>query len=363
MSSIEACLASVFEHTRDVPFEVIVVDNASSDSTPRFLDAVAGVRIILNPTNRGFAAANNQALAVAAGDTIVLLNPDTVVTHGWLSRLLSHLDGSSDVAAVGPVSNRASEIQADFNARGAYASLDEMQRYAASVATTNAGRAIDFHRLSGFCLVVRADVARKIGGLDEDFGVGFYEDDDFSRRILEAGYRLQVALDVFVHHEGGVSFSQTFDGMVQKQMLLNRQLFLSKWARPSDYEGSRGGGESFRAAVSSSPDIAQTHIDRADWLLAAGPDKTNVLRAKQSLELALVADAGDRAGYVYRRLASCYARLGLPKSAKACRRHEALLSPSLPKRLSTAWRSGGFAEVARRAIRTFGELSKRGRNL
>src|SRR5688572_2370036 len=85
------CLHSVLAQTDDVAYELIVVDNASTDDTPAYLRELASlnphVRVICNDTNRGFAAANNQGLAIARGKVLVLLNNDTIVSRGWLSRL------------------------------------------------------------------------------------------------------------------------------------------------------------------------------------------------------------------------------------------------------------------------------------
>ena len=89
------CIESVFRNTIHPNFELIVVDNASNDGTPEYLNALAAehdnVKIILNSHNLGFARANNQGLEAAAGEHFVLLNNDTIVPNGWLPRLLRHL--------------------------------------------------------------------------------------------------------------------------------------------------------------------------------------------------------------------------------------------------------------------------------
>jgi GT2 family glycosyltransferase len=104
-----ACLDSIDQCTEDNQFETIVVDNASTDDTQEFLKHWAGDRcdrrLILNAANRGFAAGNNQGLAAARGDYLVMLNNDTEVTQGWLPTLMNHLRRSPGLGIVGPVTD------------------------------------------------------------------------------------------------------------------------------------------------------------------------------------------------------------------------------------------------------------------
>jgi tetratricopeptide (TPR) repeat protein len=90
------------------------------------------------------------------------------------------------------------------------------------------GRAMHVERLTGFCLLARREVLDQVGALDERFGLGFYEDDDLSFRVRDAGYELLVALDVFVHHFGGRTFAGL--GVVRReQFLRNFEVFRAKW--------------------------------------------------------------------------------------------------------------------------------------
>src|SRR5262249_33852397 len=101
-------LESVLANTAYPDFEVIIVDNGSTDGTADYLRALSlrsPVRVLFNEYNRGFAAANNQGLSLASGDMLVLLNNDTVVPPGWLKPLVRQLQ-APDVGLVGPVTNR-----------------------------------------------------------------------------------------------------------------------------------------------------------------------------------------------------------------------------------------------------------------
>ncbi|WP_020471398.1 glycosyltransferase [Zavarzinella formosa] len=217
----------------DEPFEVIVVDNGSSDGTSGYLRSLAAsdgrIRVITNPTNRGFAAAVNQGMIAAAGRQILLLNNDTILPTGWLRRLLSALNSDVKVGLVGPCSNNVSGEQ-QINVT--YDDLAGIDGFAWEWGHSNAGRLADTDRLVGFCLLTRREVIDRIGLLDEQFGLGCYEDDDFCLRARRAGFRAVIARDAFVHHFG----SRTFAGGgidLGALMRQNQRKFLSKWEEPS----------------------------------------------------------------------------------------------------------------------------------
>lgn len=225
------CLASIFARTEWPDFEVIVVDNNSSDGTREYLKEVAeiydGLRIILNDENLGFAAANNIGLRVAAGDYLVLLNNDTIVTRGWLSTLIRHLQTDESIGLIGPVTNTiGNEAQVDV----AYDSVDEMPLWAANFVREHDGQVFSIPMLAMFCVGMRRAVFDKIGFLDEQFGIGMFEDDDYAHRVKGQGFRVVCAADVFVHHFGQAAFKKLIaDGKYQELFDENRRRYEKKW--------------------------------------------------------------------------------------------------------------------------------------
>jgi GT2 family glycosyltransferase len=220
------CLDALARHTIGVPLELIVVDNGSRDGTAEFLADCRTARVLTNPSNRGFPAAANQGIAAARGSVLVLLNNDTVVTEGWLEHLEKALGVSPDTGMAGPLTNRIRGIQQD--PRAAYRTLDEMHAYAAELASRNAGRTIEVTQIMGFCMALRRSVVERIGGFDERFGIGNYDDDDLCLRARRAGFRIRVALDAFVHHFGSRTFAavvQDYDQLLER----NLRLFVDKW--------------------------------------------------------------------------------------------------------------------------------------
>ena len=249
LSLTRLCLESLLAHTQDVSFELIIVDNASTDGTPGYLRALFAaeprVRLILNESNDGFARACNQGARAALGDVLVFLNNDTVLSPGWLGALLGHLRHPG-VGAVNPVTNRiGTEAEVAERARTLGEFIEEATRRRAA----HAGESRTVQMLAFFCLALRRDVWTRVGPLDEAFGRGLFEDDDYSARLRAAGYRLVCAEDVLVHHLGEASFGRLVaDGTYGALFDENRRRFESKWRREWR-RPSRSSDDSYRMLI------------------------------------------------------------------------------------------------------------------
>ena len=284
------CIAALLRHTHG-PWELIAIDNGSTDGTAGYLAnlrdaAPLPVTLISNSRNLGFPAAINQGLKCARGDYLVLLNNDVVVTEGWLSQLIglasiapptgagqqatgaagvseprdvypgqditvidlapgngnvddparplpsppdtaaNHPNLQSNIALVGPMSNYAAPPQ--LVEEVPYRDLTELYLFARQWRDQHRGKWIRVRKLSGFCVLMKRAAYEAIGGLDEQFGLGFFDDDDLAERVRCAGFELAVACDLFVHHFGSRTF--TGNGVDAGKLLDENAIkFAAKW--------------------------------------------------------------------------------------------------------------------------------------
>lgn len=203
-----ACLSYLARAADPRRTEVVLVENGGDE-------AVAGVvrearrtglalRHVVLEGNEGFGHACNEGIRRAEGERICILNNDVLLPKGAIDRLEAHLASDDRAGAVGPLSNRVSGPQLDATAR--YRDEAGFQAHAGRLAREQRGRSFEVARLVGLTLLLRREVIERVGGFDPCFFLGNFEDDDLSLRIQRAGFRLLVARDVFVHHEGSRTF-------------------------------------------------------------------------------------------------------------------------------------------------------------
>lgn len=219
------CLESIREYTLE-PYELIVVDNGSTDLTLSYMRLQPDVVLIENSENVGFAKGCNQGAALATGDHILYLNNDTIVTSNWLTNMLKVLHASEDVGMVGPFTNYSSAHQ---GIKVTYTNLWDLNKFAAQHAERLAGTVTEVRRLVGFCMLLKRSVQEEIGGFDERYGLGNYEDDDLCLRTALAGYRMLIANDAFIHHVGHVTTNQLEQASLSHLLQINRSRARSKW--------------------------------------------------------------------------------------------------------------------------------------
>ncbi len=223
-------IQSLYQNT-NYPFELIIVDNHSKDNTIKFLKELEktknNVKLILNENNLGFPKGVNQGIKKAAGNYILIANNDIVLTKGWLARLIEIAESDTKIGLVGPRSNSVSGMQLDKEAK--YGTIIEMHNYAGVLKQNNNGRLLEFPRVAFLCTLIKKEVIEKIGGLDERFSPGNFEDDDFCLRAQLAGFKTVIAQDVFIHHYGSKSF--TAEGMekYKARLEVNQKVFVDKW--------------------------------------------------------------------------------------------------------------------------------------
>ena len=222
---IKQCLDSL-DICQDLLHQVIVIDNASPDKAAKIAKSYKFVQIIKNKANDGFAKASNQGLMASTGEVVLFLNSDTIVPRIALIRLIETLESSGSVGAVGPLTNACGHSQ---QIEPTYTSLDTLDLFAEDFANRDVDDAdAPADMLVGFCLVVKHSALKEVGGFDEGFGLGTFEDNDLCYRIRRAGYRLLISSRSFVHHHGSKTLRR-ISRTPWNLLATNDRVFRAKW--------------------------------------------------------------------------------------------------------------------------------------
>jgi len=236
------CLSSVYAQTREISFEVIVVDNASSDGSAAMIrEMFPQVVLIVNERNRGFAAANNQAMAVAKGRYVLLLNPDTLVLDGAVQKTVAYADKRPDTGVVGcQVWENESVIQQTC---ARFPSVWSTLVLAAGLCRMfprsrllgwermvgwNRDDERDVEVVSGMFMLVRREAIDAVGVMDEDYFV-YAEETDWCHRFWKAGWRCVFAPTArIIHRDGGSKSTEQVSVKMYVQMQKSLLIFQRK---------------------------------------------------------------------------------------------------------------------------------------
>jgi GT2 family glycosyltransferase len=201
-----ACLRSLQPRLEKNRAEVVLVDNASSDATSTLLDRIQGATILRNRDNRGFPAGVNQAAEAASGEFLLLLNNDTEVLENSLESAVRFLAENREVGAVG---GRIILLDGTLQEAGCLLGRDGHSSQYGRGAPPSAPE-YQFRRDVDYCsaafLMTPREVFRQLGGLDESFSPGYFEDADYGIRLWRAGWRVVYLPEVaIVHYENASS--------------------------------------------------------------------------------------------------------------------------------------------------------------
>ncbi|MFA6321079.1 MAG: glycosyltransferase family 2 protein [Candidatus Omnitrophota bacterium] len=219
------CVESISKNTSGVNYRIIIVDNASGDETKKYLEDLKDksrgrVVIIRNETNTGFIKAVNQGIASSDAPYICILNNDTLVAKHWLKEMVDIAETANDIGLVNPSSNNLGQKPV----------AGEPLELCAEKIGKNRGEFIELGAAIGFCMLIKRKVIEKIGVLDEIYGMGNFDDTDFSRRAVQAGFRCVRACGAYVYHRESSSFGKvkTFDADFKR----NKEIYEFRWGKP-----------------------------------------------------------------------------------------------------------------------------------
>jgi GT2 family glycosyltransferase len=218
------CLSSVFKNT-SYPFRLIIVDNASDNAMRIYLEGLkaerdASVTLIRNERNLGFIRAVNQGIDASDANFICILNNDTIVTKSWLGEMVRVAESRQEIGIVNPSSNNLGQAPAEGEPVEIYAGRlkDESGKF------SELGAAI------GFCMLIKRKVIERIGLFDEIYGMGNFEDTDFSRKAVKEGFTCVRAHAAYVYHKESTSFGKvkTFEDDFNR----NKEIYEFRWGAP-----------------------------------------------------------------------------------------------------------------------------------
>lgn len=222
----KVCIESIRNYCNKNTYEIIVVDNHSTDGTVEWLRVQEDIKVIYNDDNKGFPKGCNQGIEIANKDNdIMLLNNDTVLMVNSIFNLRMALYSEENVGATGAVSNSVSNCQMISEK---FDNFDEYIKFATKNNITNESSYEERVKLVGFAMLIKRNVLEKIGYLDERFTPGNFEDDDISLRIIMSGYKILLSKDSYIHHFGSVSF-RNVKGGYNELLEKNSDKFKNKW--------------------------------------------------------------------------------------------------------------------------------------
>ncbi len=224
------CLEALFKNTPGDIYEVIVVDNASSDETPEFLKHMGNkLNVITNKENMGFTDACNQGAKIAKGNYLVFLNNDTEPQAGWLESMIKLAASDSKIGIVGSKlvypDGRLQEAGGIIFSDGSGSNFGRGGNPYED--TFNDACEVDY--CSGACLLVRKELFENIGGMDHRYSPAYYEETDLCFAARGKGYTVMYAPNsIVIHHESITAGDDTSSGF-KKYLEINRKKFVGKW--------------------------------------------------------------------------------------------------------------------------------------
>ncbi|MBF8984855.1 glycosyltransferase [Lutibacter sp. B2] len=224
-----SCLEAVLENTKNISYEVIILDDVSTDETVNIYNYVQNIKVIRNTKNKGFLLNCNEGSKYAEGKYILFLNNDTNVQKDWLKYLVELIESNESIGMVGSKliyeNGRLQEAGGIIwkDARGCnYGRLNNCEK-----SEYNYVKEVDY--ISGACIMIKKDLWNKIGGFDERYAPAYFEDADLAFEVRKYGYKVMYQPKSVVVHFEGISHGTNSSSGIKRYQNLNRKKFISKW--------------------------------------------------------------------------------------------------------------------------------------
>lgn len=209
-------------------YNLILIDNGSDRPARDYLRSLVtqGIAtVIRNDENLGYIKAINQGLRLSSSPLVLFCNNDTVMPIGLLDKLR---EGARYYDIVAPLTNNVSNAPNRLLVSYPFATLSKLELFAKSIAKTNKNKHEAAEFVFGHCMLVKKEVLESIGGLDERFGMGNYDDLDFCERARRQGFRIGLIKYAFIYHHCHATFNAS--GIdVDALISTNQEVYDKKW--------------------------------------------------------------------------------------------------------------------------------------
>lgn len=243
------CLLALKENTKDINYEVIVIDDCSTDFTKEMLSKIKGIKVIRNSSNQGFLRNCNKGADVAKGKYLLFLNNDTIPLKNWLKYLIEIAEKDPKVGAVGAKlifpSGALQEAGGIVWNHPVHFGWNYGKGHSPDWYEFNYVKEVDY--CSGACLLVRRDLFFAVGKFDERYSPAYCEDTDLCFKIRKAGYKVVYQPKSTIIHFEGISSGRDLTSGVKKYQLLNQFKFHEKWKETLEKEHFQPGEHVFLA--------------------------------------------------------------------------------------------------------------------
>jgi len=218
------CIESIYKNTT-IPFHLLVVDNGSNQETIKYLKEQEGLNkctAIFNQKNKGWIGAVNQGLFYGKYDYYCVMNNDLIMYPNWLSEMMEVVKSNKDAGLVNPEWNIPKKFKSNH------------EQFYTKVISKRKQNSIQTDWTRGFCFLIDRKVIEAIGGFDDYYREGYYEDWDYSIRATQAGFQCYRALKAFVYHYINITFDSIYYKSSDYNEIFygNEKLFLKRWGRP-----------------------------------------------------------------------------------------------------------------------------------
>jgi len=214
------------KNNSNFPYRLILIDNNSEQNTKQWLKTIEKTQefgetiVIFNKENLGWIKGINKGLEIADSKYICFMNNDILCGYNWLHNMIDTMEKYPEIGLANPKGNETSENK----------KIKDLNEYAKTLEKENKNKFIELEHCSGFCMLVKKEVVDKIGYLDEVYGFGYYEDNDYSYKAKKAGYLCVEISNAIVYHFISKSVNKNIEWK-KKIIEKNKKIFEKRWGK------------------------------------------------------------------------------------------------------------------------------------